>query len=82
MACAQYNRQSYVCTYMLYYGMACTHNKVFSHIMYVHENSFDIFNTCDRWFSHVIRISDVKAPASLNSVGVRTQYMRCGVGRE
>ena len=30
----------------------------------------------------MITISDVKAPASLNSVGVRTQYIRCGVGRE
>ena len=29
-----------------------------------------------------MRMSEAKAPASLNSVGVRTQYMRWGVGRE
>ena len=32
--------------------------------------------------SHVMRMSEEKAPASLNSVGVRTQYIRWGVGRE
>ena len=29
-----------------------------------------------------MRMSEEKAPASLNSVGVRTQYIRWGVGRE
>ena len=52
-------------------------NDVISHV-----TSNVISHVTSHVTGHVMTISEVKAPASLNSVGVRTQYMRCGVGRE